>query len=102
MQDPERHLTELGLRLPGAVDPNAQAVLSPDHRIRVNDQLFYVSSRERLRTFRRAPYVFTGPLRDPVDQSWFTPDRDSPVRESADGLYFFSSPSTAAAFDAER
>ncbi len=100
MQGPEERLEGLGIALPSAVDPARPARIAPATRTVVNGHFFWVASAEELQTFRADPQRFTGPLLDPVDHAWFTPDADSPRREVAGEILLFASADSAARFDA--
>ena len=89
----------LGLELPGIVDPNATPVLEVDYRTVVNSQFYWASSSAELEIFRKAPYEYTGPLRDPVIGEWFTPTSSSPRRNTGGQILYFASEHSAEKFD---
>ena len=90
MQDPETHLSDLGIRLAGTVNPHREAVLAADHRSVVNGQLFYFANVEGRHLFESAPHRFSGLLRDPDTGEWFQPTESSP-QLSVDGELFYLS-----------
>ena len=101
MEGPETFLTGLGISLKGVVDPEADALLDPEHRVFVNWETYFVSSDAALAQFNREPYRFTGRVTDPVTKERFIPGEASPTRRHAGRLFYFSSAETAAAFDAD-
>ena len=99
MKGPEAALKELGLELPGAVDPDSPAVLEPSHRLVVNGQFYWASSMESAEVLRTRPHLYVGPVRDPVTRELFTPTKSSPRRDTDSGLLYFASNAAAQVYD---
>ncbi len=99
MKDPETQLRNLGLELPGVVDPNATPVLEADYRTVVNKQFYWASSSAEVALFRGTPHKYTGPVRDPVIGEWFTPTSSSPRRDLGGEIFYFVNEDSAEEFD---
>lgn len=101
MQGPEEYLNELGISLPGAVDPSKPAILDVAHRELVNYEAYYVSDEAAKKQFEAQPYRYTGKVTDPVSMERFLPTEASPVRSYGGRLFYFSSQENARTFDAD-
>ena len=101
MQGPEIWLNQLGVTVPCVVKTDRHAVLDVDHRVFVNYETYYLADDEALRTFRAAPWRYTGPVTDPVSKARFTPDGATPSHEHEGRLFYFASAATAATFAAD-
>ena len=100
MKDPETYLKEIGFTAPCAVRKDAKAVLSPETRVQVNHDLFYVSRPDYVKKIGKDPLKYAKRLTDPVTRETFHPTKKSPRSEFAGKKYFFSSDSTYAVFAA--
>ena len=89
----------LGIRLEGAVDSTASAVLDATHRVVVNGQFYWASSPQQTAVLRASPHSHTGPVRDPVTGQWFSPMSTSPRRDLDERIFLFVSATSAGAFD---
>jgi len=101
VQGPESYLNEMGVTLTCAVAPDLPAILDTAHRIFVNWDTYFVSSDEARDAFVATPYRFTGYVTDPVSGVRFQPGPDSPSRERAGRLFYFSSAPNLALFEAD-
>jgi YHS domain-containing protein len=101
VQGPEIWLNALGVTLPCAVDPQAQARLDVAHGAFVNWESYFVSGPAALAAFRQAPWEYCGVVTDPVSRARFRPTADSPRRDRGDRPFFFESEATLAAFGAD-
>ena len=100
MKSPEVYLKELNIELACAVAPEAQAILNPEHRVFVNYETYFFSSRERRERFIAAPHEYTGLLTDPVSRERFQPGSDTATRTHGGKLFYFGSKTTRARFEA--
>jgi len=98
VQDPEIYLTWNAVKLPCAVDPKQPALLSPNTRAYVNHEIYFFSSPNAMKKFRKDPLNYCGTLTDPVSRARFTPSRKSPRFDFMDRPYYFSSDSTLMVF----
>jgi len=101
VQGPEKYLNELGISLPGAVDPSKPAILDVAHRELVNYEAYYFSDDEAMKLFETEPYRYTGKVTDPVSLERFLPTEASPVRSYGGRLFYFASQANASTFDAD-
>ena len=94
-ESPESQLEALDIHLPCAVDPSTEAVLRPDHRSIVNDEIFFFSSTALKAEFDAAPHWFGIVLTDPLSRERFRATDASP-RATLDGrTVYFASAETA-------
>ncbi len=98
MQDPETYLDQLGVRLLGAVDDGAPAILDSEHRSYVNWEVFFFSSPARREQFDADPLAYCGVVTDPVTKIRFRPDRGSPRFDYDGRPYYFASTATLERF----
>ncbi len=98
MQDPEIYLNEIGVELPCAVRDGVPARLRADHRLRVNHETYFFSSREALAEFERDPLALCGKVTDPVSGERIAPTATTPRYDYAGRSYFFSSWDTRGRF----
>lgn len=68
---------------------------------RVNHEIYFFATPSSLRSFRRDPLKWCGPVTDPVSLERFRPDKRSPRMDWAERPYFFASDSTLAVFRAD-
>lgn len=87
------------MELPGIVHPQAVAVIDADHRVRVNREIFYLSSLAAKREFLKAPHQFAGGVTDPVTGHRFRPSASSPRLDVGDAIYYFTSERARSAFE---
>lgn len=99
MQDPEIFLTDLGIRLSGAVNPDRPAVDDAAHRMSVGYESYFFSDSAAMQTFRDDLLKYCGVLTDPVKRARFRPDLSSPTVSHNNRTYVFASDSSRQAFD---
>jgi len=100
VQDPGSFLTALDVTLPGALNDRLRASFDPEHTLRVNWELFFVSTERERRRFEEDPRRYCGVVTDPVSRQRFRPGSDAPRRDHAGRPFFFVSDSTATIFAA--
>jgi len=97
-EDPAPYLEELGVELPGFLDPEASAVLDADHVAFVNWEAYFFSTPALRDEFLRLPERYCGLVTDPVSRERFRPDESSPRLDHGGRPYFFRSEETLATF----
>ena len=102
MQGPEKYLNELGVSIPCAVNPSRPAVLDSAHRAFVNYEAYFFCDDASMGTFIAEPYHYTGKVTDPVTRERFVPTASSPKQSYGGRLFYFASPETEKAFDANQ
>jgi YHS domain-containing protein len=100
VKDPEPFLLEMEFEAPCAVRPDAKAVFSPETRVQINHDLFYVSRKDYARKIAKDPLKYASRLTDPVTRETFHPTKKSPRAEFAGKRYYFASDSTRTVFEA--
>jgi YHS domain-containing protein len=101
VEDPEWYLGELGIGMPCAVVKGGTARLDRRYRVRVNHEIYFVSTPAAKRKLLAEPWKYCGTVTDPVSAERFRPTAKSPRQELDGRPYFFASDSTRAAFAAE-
>ncbi len=101
MQDPEVYLAEIGVTLACPVHRDRDAVLAPDHRLRIGHETFFFSDQEAREEFRRRPLRYIDTLTDPVTLKHFTPTDSSPQLEYQGRSYYFADETSMARFQAD-
>ena len=91
MEDPEPYLEARGVELTSFFDPTRPAVVDPDHRARVNYELYYFADQKERDRFEADPLAYCGPLTDPVTHRRFTPRRNAPRTDHNGQLFVFES-----------
>jgi len=81
-----------------AVTKGVPARIDARSSVRVNHEIYFVSTPSALRSFRRNPLKYCGDVTDPVSLERFRPDKKSPRMDWGDRPYFFASDSTLAEF----
>ena len=99
MQGPEVYLNDLGIGFTCIVDTDKPAVLDGAHRVLLNYESYYFSSKEARSQFLEAPHPYCGRVTDVVTRERFEPAEASPRRELNGRVFLFSSAETAAQFD---
>jgi len=87
--------------LPCPVDSDSVASIDPDHRERINYEVFYFSSSAARKRFQHHPLRYCGYLTDPVTQVRFRPDALSPHAEFDGRNFYFASDTSKRVFTAE-
>jgi len=98
VQDPETFLSQLGIELACAVDPEQAAVIDREHRIGIGYETFFVSSEEARERFETDPGLW-GWLTDPVSKELFRPTRSSPRFTFENRLYVFADAANRTTFE---
>ena len=99
VQDPRAFLEQLDIgELACPVFPERTAVLSDELSVRLNHEIFFVSSEKARRRFESRPLRYCGLLSDPVTEERFRPDRSSPSTRHGGRRYYFSSARTLETF----
>ncbi|MGE5178824.1 MAG: hypothetical protein ACM3PF_07025 [Bacteroidota bacterium] len=99
-QDPERYLRELKIAVRCPVNPARRAIIDSSLRMKINQDIFFFSSRTAMQRFEKDPLRFCGKLTDPVTRTRFRPTSASPHVTFRGRIYFFASDSTLARFQA--
>jgi YHS domain-containing protein len=100
-QDPERYLREMKVALRCPVNPARRAIFDSSLRMKINQDIFFFSSRTAMKRFEKDPLRFCGKLTDPVTRDRFRPTSASPHVTFRGRMYFFAADSTLARFQAE-
>ena len=100
-QDPERYLRELKVTLRCPVNPARRAIIDSSLRLKINQDIFFFSSRTAMKRFEKDPLRFCGKLTDPVTRGRFRPTSASPHVTFRGRMYFFAADSTLARFQSE-
>jgi YHS domain-containing protein len=100
VKDPEPFLLEMDFEAACAVREDAAAKFTPQTRVQINHDLFYVSRPDYVRKIQKDPLKYASRLTDPVTRTVFRPTKKSPRSEYAGKKYFFASDSTRAVFAA--
>lgn len=101
MQDPQVYLKQLGVHLMCPIYPDREAVIDAGHRTYVNHEIYFFSDLEALEQFKKHPLRWCGMLTDPVTGARLHPSEASPRFDYKGRPYFFSTPATRAAFEAD-
>ncbi len=91
MEDPEPYLEARGIAVRSFFDPTRPAVVDPDHRARVNYELYYFADQDERARFEKDPLAYCGPVTDPVTHRRFEPERKSPRIDHNGQPFFFES-----------
>jgi len=75
-------------------------ILDDKHRVFVNYETYYMSSKAAMGEFRKSRWRFTGMVTDPVSKVRFQPDGDSASAAAAGRFFYFSSRENAEKFAA--
>lgn len=86
------------MALPCPVYTKRTAILDSDLRVKMNQEIYFFSSREAMRKFKADPLRYSGRLTDPVTQARFKPTTGSPKIAHRGKLFYFEADSTLAAF----
>ncbi len=88
----------MGFEAACPVREDAPALISPETRVQINHDLFFVSRPEYVDKLKKKPLKYVSRLTDPVTRETFHPTKKSPRTEFAGKAYYFSSDSTRAVF----
>lgn len=91
MQDPETYLLAREIPVQSYFDDTRPAILDPEHRVRVNYELYFFSEEAERERFLEDPLRHCGLVTDPVTHTRFRPDSDSPRIDHAGQPFFFES-----------
>lgn len=101
MIDADWALFHLQRALWDPVDPTQLGSLETYLQYRVNGEVYRFANEHTLERFVKAPVLWCGVLRDPVNGHRFLPSRRSPQAYWIGGPYFFESENTKAEFVAD-
>ena len=96
--DSEFALLHMQRALWDPVDPTRLGSMADTLHWRVNGEVYRFAEERTMLRFMRAPYLYCGLVRDPVNGKRFFPSSRTPNAYWFGGPYFFSSDSTKAAF----
>ena len=99
--DPERYLREMKASLRCPVRPSRLAVLDSSLRTKINQDIFFFSSRSAMKLFENDPLRYCGKLTDPVSRVRFQPTKQSPHVRFRGRMYYFADSFTLARFQAK-
>ena len=88
------------VEIPCPVDPERMAIFDSDLRVRMNQEIYFFSSREAMRKFQADPRRYCGMLTDPVTQTRFKPMAKSPKMMHNGRAFYFAADSTCTTFQA--
>ena len=100
MQDPATILSDLGVELTCAIDPDVPATMDLEHTAFVNYEAFVFSSDAKRRAFEERPLDYLDAVTDPVNHVRFKPSGKSPVIVHAGRPFYFLADSTRTMFAA--
>lgn len=100
MKDPEKYLKQMKVDIRCVVNQGRNANPDAKRRAYVNHEVFFLSTADALRIFRKNTLKYCGWLTDPVSRAHFRPTAGSPRLIYKDRPYYFSTISTRMQFEA--
>jgi YHS domain-containing protein len=101
VQEPEKYLKEVGVRVPSLFKGGKPPVLDSSLRAQVNFEIYFFASAAEKKRFLADPSRYCGKVTDPITYERFRPTAASPKTTYGNRLYYFASDSTRAAFLAD-
>ncbi|MEM7310440.1 MAG: hypothetical protein AAF682_27430 [Planctomycetota bacterium] len=89
------------LSVPCYFDPTREAVIDPEHLVRVNYEIYLFSDLEKRERFLEDPAAWCGLVTDPVSMRRFQPRASSPAVEHDGVLWVFPTWSAERRFRAD-